>query len=57
MNGGTELVFHCPACGECMAVNAPMREALLDQGCVVCGSVVSQSAFSPSPEANGDGTV
>jgi predicted RNA-binding Zn-ribbon protein involved in translation (DUF1610 family) len=57
MNGGTELTFHCPACGESMAVNTPMQEALLDHGCVVCGTTVSRSAFSPSPSADGDGTV
>ncbi|WP_251343478.1 DUF7560 family zinc ribbon protein [Haloplanus halophilus] len=55
MNGGTDLTFHCPDCGESMAVNAPMREALLEHGCVVCGSAVSRNAFSPSPQSGGDG--
>jgi hypothetical protein len=35
MNGGAEFTFHPPGCGESMAVNASMREALLDHGRVV----------------------
>jgi len=46
MSGGGNLTFHCPECGEAMAVNEPMRDALLDHGCVVCGTTVSMSAFS-----------
>jgi predicted RNA-binding Zn-ribbon protein involved in translation (DUF1610 family) len=46
MSGGGNLRFHCPDCGEDMSVNEPMRDALLDQGCVVCGTAVSASAFS-----------
>jgi predicted RNA-binding Zn-ribbon protein involved in translation (DUF1610 family) len=45
MTGGAEFVFHCPDCGESMAVNAPMREALLDHGCVVCGTSLSSADF------------
>jgi len=47
MCGGGDLTFHCPDCGEAMAVNEPMREALLDHGCVVCGTSISPNAFSP----------
>jgi predicted RNA-binding Zn-ribbon protein involved in translation (DUF1610 family) len=47
MNRAGNLVFHCPDCGEAMSVNEPMRDALLDHGCVVCGTSVSASAFSP----------
>lgn len=47
MNGGAEFTFHCPDCGESMAVNAPMRESLLDHGCVVCGSTLTPNAFHP----------
>jgi len=43
-----EYEFVCPDCGERIAVNDPMREALLATGCVVCGSPVSGSAFSES---------
>ena len=47
MSGGGNLRFHCPDCGEDMSVNEPMRDALLDHGCVVCGTAVSASAFDP----------
>lgn len=47
MNGGTAFTFRCPDCGESMGVNASMREALLDYGCVICGAVLSSSAFHP----------
>jgi hypothetical protein len=59
MNEGTDLTFHCPTCDESMAVNGPMREALLDHGCVVCGTAVSRSAFSSasSPSTDGDGGI
>lgn len=48
MTGGGDLTFHCPDCGEAMTVNESMRDALLDHGCVVCGSTVSTAAFSPA---------
>jgi len=47
MTEGGDLTFHCPDCGETMTVNESMRDALLDYGCVVCGSTVSPMAFSP----------
>jgi predicted RNA-binding Zn-ribbon protein involved in translation (DUF1610 family) len=46
MGAGANLTFRCPGCGEAMMVNEPMREALLDHGCVVCGTALSPSAFS-----------
>jgi len=46
MSCSGNLTFHCPDCGEAMSVNEPMRDALLDHGCVVCGTSVSASAFS-----------
>jgi hypothetical protein len=54
MGGGSTLTFHCSACGESMTVNGPMRDALLEQGCVVCGTPVSRSAFSTPAGANPD---
>ncbi|WP_248896826.1 DUF7560 family zinc ribbon protein [Haloplanus halobius] len=54
MNGGTELTFHCPECEERMAVNPPMREALLEHGCVVCGTSLSPAAFSPDTADDSD---
>jgi predicted RNA-binding Zn-ribbon protein involved in translation (DUF1610 family) len=46
MSAGANLTFHCPDCGEAMTVNESMRDALLDHGCVVCGTTLSSSAFS-----------
>jgi predicted RNA-binding Zn-ribbon protein involved in translation (DUF1610 family) len=46
MGAGANLTFHCPDCGEAMTVNESMRDALLDHGCVVCGTALSSSAFS-----------
>ncbi|MFB6172563.1 MAG: hypothetical protein ABEJ23_08510 [Haloarculaceae archaeon] len=43
---GDDLTFVCPGCGESLSVNHSMKEALIDNGCVICGTVVSDSAFS-----------
>jgi len=48
MSAGEEYVFVCPKCDESMAVNASMREALVENGCVVCGAPVSDAAFTPA---------
>lgn len=42
------LTFNCPECGESLEVNASMRDALIDNGCVICGSTVSTRAFAES---------
>ena len=44
----TEHTFSCPECGETLEVNASMRDALLEFGCVLCGTLVSDEAFSTS---------
>lgn len=46
MSASEEFVFTCPECGESMSVNAAMRDALVENGCVVCGWDVSDEAFS-----------
>lgn len=46
MDGETEYVFDCPACGESLEVNGPMRDALLEKGCVVCGASLTPEAFT-----------
>lgn len=51
MSTGSDYTFVCPECGESMSVNAPMRDALVENGCVVCGASVSGDAFSESPRA------
>ncbi|WP_170864747.1 DUF7560 family zinc ribbon protein [Halogranum amylolyticum] len=46
MTDSTDYTFVCPECAESILVNESMRDALLDNGCVVCGSSVSRRAFS-----------
>lgn len=48
MSRGTneEFTFVCPECGESLVVNDSMREALIEQGCVVCGAPLTAEAFS-----------
>lgn len=45
-SSGDDLTFVCPGCGESLAVNVAMKEALIDNGCVICGTDVSSGAFS-----------
>ncbi len=42
-----DYTFHCPQCGEGLSVNAAMRTALIEKGCVICGAAVTAAAFSP----------
>lgn len=46
MEDAVDFVFDCPECGESMAVNASMRTALIDNGCVICSARVSPDSFS-----------
>lgn len=46
MSRAEEYVFFCPECGQEIEVNASMREALLANGCVICGAAVTDDAFS-----------
>jgi len=41
-----EYEFVCPECAQTIEVNAAMRDALLDNGCVICGASLSPAAFS-----------
>ena len=43
--GDTDTTFVCPECRSEVPVTPPMRTALLDEGCVVCGAAVSADAF------------
>ena len=38
--------FVCPACGESVTVDALVRDAILDAGCVVCGATVEPTDFT-----------
>lgn len=45
--GPDDLIeFECPHCAESLAISASMREALLDRGCVICGSPVTAESFT-----------
>lgn len=48
MTASEEFTFVCPDCGETMDVNASMRDALLQNGCVICSSPVTDAAFTAS---------
>lgn len=41
-----EFTFVCPACGETLAVNGSMRDALVTNGCVLCTTPVTPDAFT-----------
>jgi len=46
MATGPEYTFACPECGESIPANAAMRDALIENGCVVCGASVPPTGFS-----------
>ena len=46
MAGVEEYDFVCPECAHEIEVNDSMREALIANGCVICGAAVSADAFS-----------
>ena len=41
-----EYTFLCPECNESLAVNASMKDVLIQKGCVVCGAAVTVRAFT-----------
>lgn len=45
-SGQDRYTFVCPECTEEIAVDEPMRTALLESGCVACGSAVPTAAFA-----------
>ncbi len=44
-----ELSFVCPECEESLAVNEEMKNTLIQRGCVICGTPVSEEAFTDGP--------
>lgn len=46
MTATEDYTFVCPECGESLSVNDSMRNALIDNGCVICGSSVQDEAFT-----------
>jgi len=53
MSEAEEYDFVCPECAQTIEVNASMRDALIDNGCVLCGAAVSEGAFSRSGDGVG----
>ena len=41
-----EYRFQCPHCDTSLRVNGPMKAALIERGCVICGAAVAMEAFS-----------
>jgi predicted RNA-binding Zn-ribbon protein involved in translation (DUF1610 family) len=52
MSASEDIVFTCPDCGETMVVNPAMRDALVANGCVVCGAAVAEDAFEVADAAS-----
>lgn len=48
MDNWDEYTFLCPECGQSIVVNTPMKDALIDSGCVICETDVSPGAFMSS---------
>lgn len=46
MHHNGEYTFVCPGCEESITVNESMKTAMIDRGCVLCGSGVSSEAFT-----------
>lgn len=46
MGDAAEFDFVCPECEHEIAVDTSIREALIANGCVLCGAAVSDRAFS-----------
>ncbi len=43
---GKEYIFLCPECQESLEVNESMKKTLTENGCVVCGTALTEAAFS-----------
>jgi len=44
--GGGTFVFTCPECKEALEINDPMKNTLIKKGCVICGTPVTEEAFT-----------
>ena len=51
MNTTEDYTFACPECDESLEVNASMRDALIEKGCVLCGGTVTTDAFTQAPSS------
>jgi hypothetical protein len=41
-----EYAFVCPECEECLRVNISMKSTLIERGCVICGTTVTEESFT-----------
>ncbi len=48
MSTSEDYTFVCSACSQSIAVNDAMRQALVENGCAVCGSSVEPEDFEPA---------
>lgn len=47
MSDGGTYRFVCPECDNAITVTDATKEALTSDGCVLCGTAVSGTAFTP----------
>jgi predicted RNA-binding Zn-ribbon protein involved in translation (DUF1610 family) len=52
MTATEDYTFVCPECGESLSVNDSMREALIANGCVICGSSVPEGSFTAAADSH-----
>lgn len=45
-----EFEFVCPECRETISMNASMRDAIIANGCVICGAAVDEDSFEGGVE-------
>ncbi|ESS11597.1 MAG: hypothetical protein A07HR60_01654 [uncultured archaeon A07HR60] len=57
MSEAADLEFECPSCRESLDVNDSMRDALIANGCVICGAAVTKTAFSVPTAPSASGTT
>ncbi|MFB6165915.1 MAG: hypothetical protein ABEJ31_12215 [Haloarculaceae archaeon] len=48
MDSTEDFIYVCPECAETIEVNGEMKDALIANGCVMCGADVTPGAFSPT---------
>ena len=51
-DGAEQYRFACPECGERLAVNASMKDTLIERDCVICGTSVTENAFTDGSTAD-----
>lgn len=44
-----EVIFVCSECRESLEVNGEMKRTLIERGCVICGTPVTEEAFTDGP--------